>query len=202
VLEIPFICMTAITTHLLMSFAQTLLHNRLGHQRLGSRLFRNHIYCHHVYYTKDHLVSERYMSEEGNNTPFFLIPMAVAVLAAYYVLPLDLFVVQLIAMAMSFYAHVYLDKQYHVAEPRLGRFAWFRRKQQLHFVHHRHADSNFAVIDYFWDRLLGTYRGPETDDRGAGTDTKAFATGTGRPGRFTEAFLRRRLHIQPPSILR
>jgi sterol desaturase/sphingolipid hydroxylase (fatty acid hydroxylase superfamily) len=34
-------------------------------------------------------------------------------------------------------------------------------KQELHFVHHRHAGCNFAVIDNFWDRLLGTYRGPD-----------------------------------------
>jgi sterol desaturase/sphingolipid hydroxylase (fatty acid hydroxylase superfamily) len=32
----------------------------------------------------------------------------------------------------------------------------------LHFVHHRHANSNFAVIHFFWDRILGTYRRPDT----------------------------------------
>jgi hypothetical protein len=31
----------------------------------------------------------------------------------------------------------------------------------LHFVHHRHANSNFAVIHFFWDRILGTYRRPD-----------------------------------------
>ncbi len=41
-------------------------------------------------------------------------------------------------------------------------FAWFRRKQELHFVHHRHAGSNFAVIHFFWDRILGTYRRPDS----------------------------------------
>jgi sterol desaturase/sphingolipid hydroxylase (fatty acid hydroxylase superfamily) len=45
----------------------------------------------------------------------------------------------------------------------LERFAWFRRKQQLHFVHHLHANRNFAVIDFFWDRLFGTYREPDED---------------------------------------
>jgi hypothetical protein len=28
-------------------------------------------------------------------------------------------------------------------------------------THHRHANSNFAVIHFFWDRILGTYRRPE-----------------------------------------
>jgi hypothetical protein len=32
------------------------------------------------------------------------------------------------------------------------------QQQELHFVHHRHANSNFAVIHFFWDRILGTYR--------------------------------------------
>ena len=58
-----------------------------------------------------------------------------------------------------------LDQQYHTDGSILARFAWFRHKQQLHFVHHLHGDSNFAVIDFFWDRVLGTFRGPDTDAR-------------------------------------
>jgi hypothetical protein len=65
------------------------------------------------------------------------------------------------ACAASFYAHVFFDKEYHVEGSRLQQFAWFRRKQELHFVHHRHANSNFAVIHFFWDRILGTYRRPD-----------------------------------------
>jgi hypothetical protein len=30
----------------------------------------------------------------------------------------------------------------------------------LHFVHHLHGDSNFAVIDFFWNRVLGANRNP------------------------------------------
>jgi len=70
-------------------------------------------------------------------------------------------VIQVAACAASFYAHVFFDKEYHVERSRLQRFAWFRRKQELHFVHHRHANSNFAVIHFFWDRILGTYRRPD-----------------------------------------
>src|SRR6476620_5382944 len=71
------------------------------------------------------------------------------------------------------------DKEYHVEGSRLHRFAWFRRKQELHFVHHRHANSNFAVIHFFWDRILGTYRRPDA------AQTQANGTlRTGGPGRF------------------
>jgi hypothetical protein len=157
-------CVTAVVTHYFMSFCQTLFHQHLGHRRMGRQLFRNHVYFHHVYYSKDRLVSERYLAEEGNNTPFFLIPVLAVVVLSYLFMPLHLLLVQLVTMAASFGAHVHLDKQYHVAGSWLGRFSWFRRKQRLHFVHHRHANANFAVIDYFWDQLLGTYRSAEADD--------------------------------------
>jgi sterol desaturase/sphingolipid hydroxylase (fatty acid hydroxylase superfamily) len=159
--ELPLLVMTAVATHLFMSFTQTLMHYKLGHHRMGGRFFRNHIDFHHTYYSKDHLVSRTYLSDEGNNTPFFFIPMIFVGACTYLIFPIDLFVVQVVACAASSFAHIFLDKEYHVEGSRLQRFAWFRRKQELHFVHHRHADSNFAVIDFFWDKILGTYRRPD-----------------------------------------
>ena len=125
------------------------------------------MHFHHAYYSEDHIVSVHHGNNEGNNTPFFLIPTVLVVGLSYLIMRFDLFVVQLAAMSLSFYGHVYLDKQYHLAGSWLDRFSWFRRKQQLHFVHHRHANCNFAVIDFFWDRLLGTYRGVEATQRRA-----------------------------------
>ena len=159
--ELPQYLMIAIATHLVMSFGQTLLHYKLGHHPMGGRFFRNHLNFHHTQYSKDHLVSLTYLGDEGNNTPFFLIPVILIGACIYFVLPLDLFLVLVVACAASFYAHVLFDRQYHVAGSRLRRFAWFRQKQELHFVHHRHANSNYAVIHFFWDRVLGTYRSPD-----------------------------------------
>jgi sterol desaturase/sphingolipid hydroxylase (fatty acid hydroxylase superfamily) len=157
--EVLLVLTTALATHYFMSFAQTLMHRTLGHRSIGGKFFRNHLAFHHTYYCKDHLVSLVYRGEEGNNTPFFFIPVCVAGASAFLVLPLYLFIALVIACAASFYAHVFLDKEYHVEGSRLRRYAWFRRKQELHFIHHRCANCNFAVIDFFWDRLLGTYRG-------------------------------------------
>ena len=159
-LDLPLFLVTAVATHVVMSFAQTLMHYKLGHNPMGGRFFRNHINFHHTYYSKDHLVSRTYLGDEGNNTPFFFIPVILVGACTYLVLPADLFVVQLIACAASFYAHVFFDKEYHVEGSRLQRFGWFRRKQELHFVHHRHAGSNFAMIHFVWDKFLGTYGRP------------------------------------------
>lgn len=170
-LQLPWFVLAAIGTHLVVSGSQTLFHYSLGHHRVGGVFYRNHIRFHHTYYARDHLVSPSYRDEEGNNTPYFLIPITLAAGTVFFVLPVGLFVVVVAVSALSFYAHVYLDKAYHVQESKLGRFAWFRHMQQLHFVHHLHANSNFAVIDFFWDRLLGTYRRPDAGDVPALTTT-------------------------------
>ena len=39
--ELPLILMTAVATHLVMSFAQTLMHYKLGHRPMGGKFFRN-----------------------------------------------------------------------------------------------------------------------------------------------------------------
>jgi len=155
--------LTVACAHLVMSCGQTLMHHWLGHHRLGGRFFRNHINFHHTYYARDHLASAVYRGTDGNNTPFFLIPTILVGGVLFFVLPFNLFIVMALASAASFYAHVYIDKEYHVEGSSLERFAWFRRRRQLHFAHHLHANSNFAVIDFFWDRMLGTYRKPDQD---------------------------------------
>ena len=90
--ELPLIVMTAVATHLVMSFAQTLMHYKLGHHPMGGKFFRNHINFHHIYYSKGHLVSRTYVGDEGNNTPFFFIPVFLVGACTYLVLPVDLFV--------------------------------------------------------------------------------------------------------------
>ena len=67
--ELPLFLLIAIATHLVMSFAQTLMHYKLGHHPIGGKFFRNHINFHHSYYSKEHLVSRTYLGDKGNNTP-------------------------------------------------------------------------------------------------------------------------------------
>ena len=162
VLTLSLFLVTAVGTHLVMSFGQTLIHYGAAHHPIGGKIFRNHINFHHNHYCDDHLVSQAHLGDEGNTTPYFMFPMLVVGGCAYFLLPLNLFVVMTVAGAASFYTHIFFDKEYHSEKSRLQQFALFRRKQELHFVHHRHADSNFAVIHFFWDRVLGTYRRPDT----------------------------------------
>jgi hypothetical protein len=67
----------------------------------------------------------------------------------------------------SFCGHYYLDNQYHIAGSWLGRFSWFTRKQQLHFIHHRHGNCNFALIGgklpFLWSKRTVEAALRETD---------------------------------------
>src|ERR1700693_2879119 len=121
--ELPLFVLTAICTHLVVSISQTLFHYGLGHHRIGGIFCRNHIRFHHTYYAKGHLVSSAYRGDEGNNTPYFLIPTILVAGGVFLVLPFDLFLIVTGTSAVSFYAHVYLDKEYHVEGSNLVRFA-------------------------------------------------------------------------------
>jgi sterol desaturase/sphingolipid hydroxylase (fatty acid hydroxylase superfamily) len=160
-IEIPLFALVIVATHLVVSGGQTIMHYWLGHRRIGGPLFRNHIKFHHGHYTRGHLVSATRLANDDNNTPFFIIPLALVACLIFFILPLGLFIAVMLAASVSFYLHVWFDMAYHIEGSYLERFAWFRRKRQLHFVHHLHANTNYAVIDFFWDRVLGTYRNAE-----------------------------------------
>src|ERR1700693_2628115 len=123
ILKLSLFLMTAVATHLVMSFGQTLIHYKLAHHPMGGKFFRNHINFHHTHYSDAHLVSRTYLGYEGNTTPYFFIPVFLAGACTYLVLPVDLFIVQVVACAASFYAHVFFDKEYHSERSRLQHAA-------------------------------------------------------------------------------
>jgi len=107
ILKLSLFLMTAVVTHLVMSFGQTLIHYKVAHHPMGGKIFRNHINFHHTHYSDAHLVSGTYLGDEGNTTPYFIIPVFLAGGCAYFLLPLNFLVVMVIAGAASFYAHVF-----------------------------------------------------------------------------------------------
>ncbi len=152
---------TVFLTHHIASFIQASLHCLIGHREFGRSLYRNHLYHHHGIYSQEFLVSEKYIPEEKNLDIYYLIPSAGVLLLAYQLLAVDLFIVHLSSLALSVYLHIYLHTQYHMSDSWLMRFHWFRSKRQLHILHHKDLTKNFAVIEFFWDKILGTYEGTQ-----------------------------------------
>ena len=63
VLKLSLFLLTAVATHLVMSFGQTLIHYKIAHHPMGGKIFRNHINFHHTHYSDAHLVSRTYLGE-------------------------------------------------------------------------------------------------------------------------------------------
>lgn len=144
-------------THYVASFIQAALHYLLGHRAIGGFLNKIHIYEHHGIYSKDLLVSEKYLDEEKSADYYYAIPAIILATSAYLLFPFDVFLIHISSLGLSTYAHLYLHIHYHLEDSWLKRFGWFQNKQRLHLLHHKNTAKNYAVIEFCWDRVFGTY---------------------------------------------
>jgi sterol desaturase/sphingolipid hydroxylase (fatty acid hydroxylase superfamily) len=152
--------------HLAASFMQTALHRAFGHGVLGGWIRARHVGEHHSIYSGQRLELPAYSSEERSLTLFYLLPGCALIMLFFLLFP-PAFAAGFGAGAfLSYFAHIYLHAQYHLSRPRLERHAWFRRLRALHRLHHHHQDRNFAVIDLYWDKLMGTYAGTDAVEDG------------------------------------
>lgn len=146
----------AVGTHYFATLIQTLLHRAVGHRRAGGRLCRAHMLNHHAIYRRTY-TAPAYLDEEQSLTVYYLSPIAACTALAFWLLSPLFAVTVLAAFLLSMAAHAYVHVQYHLDGSTLARFSWFRRRQRLHQLHHEQPNRNFGVLEFFWDRLLGTY---------------------------------------------
>ena len=149
--------LAAMAAYLTASFLQTVMHRWLGHKAVGTFFQRRHVHDHHRIYSPRHFVSAEYSAVERSLTPYYAVPAGAVIALLRLVLPPAPFVSFATTIVVSFAAHAYIHKHYHLQRTWLERSGWFRRNRDLHYVHHRNARRNYAVIDFFWDRLFGTF---------------------------------------------
>jgi hypothetical protein len=157
ILRIVTYLVVALATHYFASLIQIVCHRLFGHTRRIDKLFRIHTNGHHAKYPPTQLRSAVWIRNEEHITWYYGIAFAPFLVACYAMAPLDVFVVFVLSLLASIGVHIYLHRQYHAETTWLIRFRWFRRKQHLHFVHHRSVTRNYAIVEFFWDRLLRTY---------------------------------------------
>ena len=148
--------LTAVITYYLASFIQTIFHLFFGHTRRIGILHDVHVAGHHAQYARE-LVTDEWIPAERQVIWYYAIPFAPIVATAFWLLPIACFVAHVAGLTFAVWWHIYLHQQYHIRGSWLGRFEWFRRKQHLHFIHHRRPRTNYAIVEYSWDRLFRTY---------------------------------------------
>ena len=150
---------TFLMTHHAAAIIQATLHCFLGHRKKGGFIHKIHAYEHHGIYSQDFMVSDSYLDEAKSLDYLYAVPALLLAISVYSMVSLDYFLVHIAALGLSTLAHLYLHVQYHLKKSPLKRYRWFQRKQQLHLLHHKDMTKNFAVVEFVWDRLMGTYQG-------------------------------------------
>lgn len=148
----------AAVTYYLLSIVQTVLHKDYGHRKRIRAVFYAHAIGHHGAYPVDKLRTEKFIDCESHALNYYGIPIAAFAGFIYFYLGPFVLAANLAGALFTFRWHMYLHEHYHLNETPLERFAWFREKRRLHFIHHADASVNFAVVEMWIDRLLGTRR--------------------------------------------
>jgi hypothetical protein len=152
-------------TYYFAAVIQTVLHRVFGHRDRIHRVYVVHAQGHHAKYPPHRLKTDAWIDSEQHVMWYYAIPLVPVALAIAWLGEFWLFLSHAASLAFAIWWHIYLHKQYHLRATHWERFAWFRRKRELHFIHHRHVHSNFAIVEYWIDRCLGTRKEPSTSER-------------------------------------
>ena len=155
-MQILMFISVAVGTYYLMCILQAVLHRDFGHRNRIRAVFRSHSIGHHGQYPAHRLKSETFVKFESHALYYYGIPVIATATISYFVFGLFVTIAHLVGVAFAFAWHVYLHRHYHLIETPLDRFAWFRNKRELHYVHHRDARVNFAVVEFWIDTGMGT----------------------------------------------
>lgn len=122
----------------------------------GHVLYDEETLGHHGVYKRNTLRTDEFIDHESHALNYYGIPIVV-VAALYWIVAGPLVMAaNLLGVFFTFRWHMFLHKHYHLNDTPLERFAWFRKKRELHFSLHRDAHYDFAVVEFWMDRLLGT----------------------------------------------
>jgi hypothetical protein len=148
----------AVASYYLMSIIQTVLHRDYGHRKRIRAVFEAHAIGHHGMYPPNQLQRDSFEDCDSHALNYYGIPIVIVAVLAYLAFGTMIMIAHLMGVFATFRWHLYLHEHYHLTESWLERFAWFRKKRRLHFVHHRDARYNFAVVEFWIDNLMGTRR--------------------------------------------
>ena len=143
-------------TYYLMCIVQAQLHRSFGHRNRIRAVFRGHAIGHHGQYPASRLRSEKFVGLESRAVDYYVLPAIAIAFVVYLAFGPLVTIAHVFGIVVTFAWHVYLHRHYHLTKTPLERFAWFRKKRELHFVHHRNARVNFAVVEFWVDDLMGT----------------------------------------------
>jgi len=147
-------------TYYTASIIQAVSHRLFGHTKRIAAVFESHALGHHRVYKANSLLLDHWIPAERHVMWYFALLFAPLVLGVYFLAPIDVFVAHALGLAFAVWWHVFLHQQYHLRGSYLERFRWFQEKRRLHVVHHHRVWRNYAIVEFWLDRLMGTMEKP------------------------------------------
>jgi sterol desaturase/sphingolipid hydroxylase (fatty acid hydroxylase superfamily) len=154
---VPLGLLVAVGTYYATTLVQTVFHRWFGHHRRLDAIYENHVKGHHGDYPAARLMTDEWIAAERHVLWYYALPLLPPSAVAAWCFPVALFGIHVAALAFTIWWHLYLHKQYHLNATPWEKFGWFRKKRTLHLRHHLTHHRNYAIVEFFWDRLFGSY---------------------------------------------
>jgi hypothetical protein len=172
-------------TYYFAAVVQTVMHRVFGHHNRITKIYEIHAKGHHGKYPPQRLLTEQWEDSEQHVMWYYAIPFVPVAAGVAWLLGPWIFAFHVLGMIFAIWWHIHLHKQYHVKGCFWERYRWFRKKRELHFIHHRQVRTNYAIVEYWIDNLLRTRKDPDpgprvTVDRSWGAAAPRPNNGTGR----------------------
>lgn len=134
----------------------------LMHQRWTGPLWESH-QLHHRLYNPKHHTTDKFNPVGWKSFRFRAVIFVIVTAAIFSLLPLAMAVAVMTEVVVLAILTDSIHDATHTTEHPLARFAWFRRLQHLHWIHHTNVKKNFGVLTFFFDKLGGYFSEGELD---------------------------------------
>ena len=137
------------------NFIEYSVHQLAHSKKYGGFLYKEHYIHHKIFPPKKLMVKDSSQMESTDKSFSFIIlciyGLSYKVLETYY---LYLFTINSIIYVTII---VQLHKHYHLINSPLDTFEWFKKRKELHHIHHRKKYNNYNLVFFTSDKIKKTY---------------------------------------------
>lgn len=138
--------------------------HRFLHSKYSGRFHNSHLTHHNALYPANDYLSKVYRKagKDDSSIAFalFAIPLLFCplLLAIFHLLSFKLAFLSLFTMLITGAFHNYIHEWFHIKDHWLNKLSWFKRLNELHYLHHIDQTKNFGIFWFFFDRMFNSFK--------------------------------------------
>ena len=131
--------------------------HKLSHNKNIYYLYNPHHYHHVVEYPPSKLVNNEVKYRSFIYNEYLHISIFLWIISYIYLDSIT-FIIFLIESSIYLFLCDYLHSSYHKNNSYLEKYLWFKKKKELHLLHHKKTVYNFNLFDNTSDKFLHTFK--------------------------------------------